>query len=77
MAEKLEYSPLYSRNRIRLLQKIIYESDASNQPLKPTILLFVMGQDGRYNSVSQTLLKYLFLGAFSRELQGAPQTYCN
>lgn len=51
-------------NRLSAVQKLCSDTD----PNFPRALLFVPGQDGRYNRGSITLLKYLFKGCVSTEL---------
>lgn len=51
-------------NRLSALQNLCSDSD----PNYPSGLLFVAGQDGRYNKGSITMLKYLFHGCVSKEL---------
>jgi hypothetical protein len=51
-------------NRLNALQRLCSDTDNNF----PKALLFVAGQDGRYNKGSITLLKYLFRGCVSKEL---------
>lgn len=51
-------------NRLSSIQKLCSDTDSNF----PRALLFIPGQDGRYNRGSITLLKYLFKGCVSKEL---------
>ena len=51
-------------NRLSAVQKLCSDHDSNF----PRALLFIPGQDGRYNKGSITLLKYLFKGSVSKEL---------
>ncbi len=51
-------------NRLSALQRLCSDTD----PDFPKALLFVPGQDGRYNKGSITLIKYLFRGCVAKEL---------
>ena len=51
-------------NRIASLQRLCSDHDGNY----PKALLFVAGQDGRYNKGSVTVLKYLLRGSVGKEL---------
>lgn len=57
-------SSIYFLNRIRSLQWLCSESDTSY----PKALLFIPGPDGRNNSGSVNILKYLFKGCTGKAL---------
>ncbi len=51
-------------NRLSAVQRLCSDTDSNF----PKALLFIPGQDGRYNKGSVTMLKYLFRGCVSKEL---------
>lgn len=51
-------------NRLSALQRLCSDHDSNF----PRALLFVVGQDGRNNKGSTSVLKYLFRGAIARDL---------
>jgi hypothetical protein len=52
-------------NRLRTLQWLCSDSDNNS----PKVLLFIPGPDGRFNSGSISLIKYLFCGSVGKDLQ--------
>jgi hypothetical protein len=46
-----------------------------DEKTKPTALLFVCGQDGRFNKGSMSVLKYLFRGGVGRDLFEGGDTF--
>eukprot|EP01038_Epipyxis_sp_PR26KG_P009383 gene9383-12642_t len=50
--------------RLKSLQNLCSDTDGNY----PKSLLFIAGQDGRYNKGSMTVLKYLFRGSVSKDL---------
>jgi hypothetical protein len=55
---------IFILNRLSALQRLCSDHDNNF----PKALLFVVGQDGRNNKGSFNVLKYLFLGATSKDL---------
>jgi hypothetical protein len=55
---------MFFLNRLRSLQWLCSDTDEAN----PRALLFIPGPDGRNNSSSVQLLKYLFTGSVGKAL---------